>query len=79
MIENYNEKVFFSPGDLVTLKQALPCKPIMLVESVDKATMKAAGAKPMLFGITCIWFTDDKAIQSKRFNTKDLKHVERGD
>jgi len=73
------EKVFFTPGDVVTLKQNLPNKPIMMVKSVDKTSFRddrSTDSKPVLFGITCIWFTDSGEIQEKRFNTKDLVHYE---
>ena len=74
------EKVFFTPGDLVTLKQELPFKPIMMVKSVDKTSFRNGGSivdsKPVLFGITCSWFTTSLEYQEKRFNTKDLVHYE---
>ena len=77
--EEIMEKVFFTPGDVVTLKQDIPNKPTMIVKSVDKVTIRGRGgsgeAKPTLFGITCIWFTDQMDIQEYRFNTKDLIHI----
>lgn len=66
------EKVFFTAGDVVTLRQDVPNKPKMIVRSVDKVTVH--GEKPMLFGITCFWFTSTGEAQEKRFNTKDLVH-----
>jgi hypothetical protein len=69
------EKIFFTAGDVVTLRQNLPMKPTMVVKSVDK--MQAQGEKPMLFGITCFWFTTELEYQEKRFNTKDLLHTEK--
>ena len=66
------EKVFFTAGDVVTLRQDVPNKPLMVVRSIDKVTMQ--GEKPMLFGITCFWFTTTGEYQEKRFNTKDLVH-----
>ena len=74
-------KVFYMPGDVVTLKQAIPNKPMMIVKSVDKVTIRAKNdkdeaAKPTLFGITCFWFTSTGEYQETRFNTKDLIHVE---
>ncbi len=74
------DKVFFTPGDVVTLKQDLPNKPIMLVKTVDKTSFRDSDSsfkdnKPILFGITCLWFTATQEIQEKRFNTKDLIHV----
>jgi hypothetical protein len=67
------EKIFFTAGDIVTLRQEIPYVPIMVVRSVDKATVH--GEKPMLFGITCFWFTSSGEFQEKRFNTKDLVHI----
>lgn len=69
------EKVFFSPGEVVTLKQDLPNKPKMVVKSVDKEVMRTDGHRPMLFGITCMWFKTDGTLLSERFSTKDLMHV----
>lgn len=66
------EKVFFTAGDVVTLRQDVPNKPKMIVRSIDKVA--AHGEKPMLFGITCFWFTSTGEAQEKRFNTKDLVH-----
>ena len=68
-----DEKVFFTAGDVVTLRQSIPNVPTMIVRSVDKATVH--GEKPMLFGITCFWFTSLGEFQEKRFNTKDLVHI----
>lgn len=69
------EKIFFSAGDLVTLKQELPNKPVMLVQTVDKIPMKE-GDRVSLLGVTCIWFSVDHAMHKCRFNTKDIKKVE---
>lgn len=70
-----DEKVFFTPGEMVTLRQDLPMKPQMIVLSVDKSTFKEG--KTVLFGINCFWFTTTFEYQEKRFNTKDLIHVEK--
>lgn len=69
------EKVFFTAGDVVSLRQDVPNKPMMVVKSIDKVA--ALGEKPMLFGITCFWFTEIGEYQEKRFNTKDLVHEEK--
>lgn len=69
------EKIFFSAGELVTLKQELPNKPIMLVQAVDKMPMKE-GDRVSLLGVTCIWFSKDQVLQKSRFSTKDIKKVE---
>ena len=66
------EKVFFMEGDLVQLRQELPNKPIMLVQSVDKTVL---GEKPRLLGVTCIWYTTVGELQKHRYNTKDLEKV----
>ena len=72
------EKVFFNPGETVTLRQELPNRPEMVVESVEKSTMKVRDgiSKPILFGIKCIWFDSTGRLCEHRFNTKDLIHVE---
>jgi hypothetical protein len=71
------EKVYFTPGDVVVIKQEVPNKPIMVVGSVDKAVVRSGeGSKTTLFGISCFWFTTEGAIQEHRFNTKDLIHHE---
>lgn len=66
------DKVFFAVGDLVTLKQDLPNKPVMMVRSIDKSVL---GGEPKLIGVTCTWFTVSGEIQKGQFSTKDLKHV----
>lgn len=70
-----DSKVFFTPGDIVTLKQEIRNVPHMVVKSVDKAAVRG-GEKAMLFGITCFWFTTIGEFQERRFNTKDLIHSE---
>ena len=69
------EKVFFTPGDIVTLKQEIDPCPKMVVKSIDKAAIRG-GEKNMLFGVTCFWFTSKGEFQESRFNTKDLIHCE---
>lgn len=65
-----DSKVFFMPGDLVTLKQDIPNKPIMLV--VKKETYIYKKEDQSLKGIRCRWFTKDGVLQEEVFNTKDL-------
>lgn len=74
------DKVFFTPGEVVTLKQKIANTPEMIVKTVDKTSFRDSDSqfkenKPILFGITCFWFTDSMEYQEKRFNTKDLIHV----
>lgn len=60
------EKVFLSPGDVVTLKQKLLNSPFMLV------TGKLNAENGLLIGIKCVWFSEDKKLQMGVFSTKDL-------
>lgn len=71
-----NDKIYFLPGDLVTLKQELPNKPIMLVVKKETLTFrpdKDREEKEDFFkGIRCRWFTTTQELQESVFNTKDL-------
>lgn len=70
------DKVFFSPGDIVTIRQNIPNKPIMLVERKVNNIMKHDDEKDgILRGIRCRWFTNDGFLQEAIFNTKDLELV----
>ncbi len=69
------EKIYFMPGDVVTIKQDLPNKPVMIV--VKKQTtifkhLKDEDKDSVLIGIKCRWFTKDGALEEAIFNTKDL-------
>lgn len=64
------EKVFFLPGDLVTLRQDIPNKPVMLV--LKKVTRYYKSENPYLQGILCRWFTTNGEMQESIWNTKDL-------
>lgn len=68
---NDQEKIFFMPGDLVTLKQSLPNKPVMLVIKKESYTFRNKEITT-LRGIRCRWFTKDGNLQEAVFNTKDL-------
>lgn len=72
-----NEKIYFMPGDLVTLKQQLPNKPIMIVVKKETNVFKNTSTEfqPVLKGIKCRWFTKDGILQEAIFNTKDLLKV----
>lgn len=76
------EKVFFQPGDLVTLKQDIPNKPIMIVVKKETKTFKldtpADGKSTVEYfrGIRCRWFTTNGEFQEAVWNTKDLQKVE---
>lgn len=69
-----DEKTYFMPGDLVTIKQNLPNKPIMIV--VKKETYIYKKEDQSLKGIRCRWFTTDGTLQEEIWNTKDLIKLE---
>lgn len=68
------EIVFFNPGQLVTLRQELPNKPIMIVVKKETSLFKhkEEDKKNILRGIRCRWFTVSGELQEAVFNTKDL-------
>lgn len=66
------EKIFFMPGDIVTLKQDIPNKPVMLVIKKETCIFKHQEDNNILKGIKCMWFTKNGDIQEYIFNTKDL-------
>lgn len=69
------EKIYFMPGDIVTLKQDIPNKPVMLVLKVETSIFKHKTDKKdnnILKGIKCRWFTMDGQLQEAIYNTKDL-------
>lgn len=72
-----DEKIYFMPGELVTLKQDIPNKPTMIVVKKETIIFKNTGveAQSSLKGIKCRWFTKDGLIQEAIFNTKDLIKV----
>ena len=71
---NDNKDIFFSPGDVVMLKQDIAYKPLMIVKSIDK--ISETHEKPKLIGITCQWFNISMELQTARFSTKDLIHAD---
>ena len=73
------EKVFYLPGEVVTLRQDIPYKPKMIV--VKKETMTLRPSKDekrddYFIGIRCRWFSTEGVLQEAVFNTKDLLKVE---
>ena len=66
-------KIFFLPGDIVTLKQDIPNAPTMLVVRKETSMFKKEG--DVLRGIRCRWFTKDGLIQEAVFNTKDIVKI----
>lgn len=74
------EKIFLNPGEIVTLKQDIPNKPVMLVVKKETSVFKHNSKrlndkKPILIGIRCRWFTTTGELQEATFSTKDLIKV----
>lgn len=66
-----NDKTYFLPGDVVTLRQNIPNKPIMVVVKKETSFIKKEDNN-ILRGIRCRWFTSTGELQESTFNTKDL-------
>ena len=71
------EKIFLNPGEIVTLKQDIPNKPVMLVVKKETSVFKHDSKrlndkKPILIGIRCRWFTTTGELQEATFSTTDL-------
>lgn len=69
------EKVFFSPGQLVKLKQSLPNAPIMMVHRIERSIMRNTNGRDILKGVKVRWFTDNGFLQEAIFSTKDLELI----
>lgn len=71
------ESIFYKPGDLVTLKQEIPNKPLMIVIKKETSLFKnnMEDKKNVLKGIRCRWFTTTGQLQETIWNTKDLQLV----
>ncbi len=72
-----NEKIYFQPGDVVTIRQDIPNKPTMLVVQKETRQFKDGlnRQEDFLIGIKCRWFTIEGQLQEAIFNTKDLVMV----
>ena len=66
------DKMMFFPGDLVTLRQDLPNKPVMIVVRKESTIFRDENKTNSLRGIRCRWFTTSSEIQEAVWNTKDL-------
>ena len=69
------DKTLFFPGDLVTLRQELPNKPVMVVVRKESTIFRDENKANSLKGIRCRWFTTDNALQEAVWNTKDLIRI----
>ena len=75
----YNEldetRVYFNPGDIVTVRHDVENKPQMWVieKSVRSMYNKETNEKENIFlGIKCRWFDKNQVMQEGLFSTKDL-------
>ncbi len=71
-----DEKIYFSPGQRVILKQEIDYKPIMVVQKVERNIIRNREGNDLLRGIKCRWFTKDGFLQEAVFSTKDLKLID---
>lgn len=75
-----DDKIFLNPGEIVTLKQDIPNKPLMIVVRKETSVFKHDNKrlndkKPILIGIRCRWFTTTGQLQEATFSTKDLVKI----
>ena len=66
------DKTMFFPGDLVSLRQDLPNKPVMIVVRKESTIFRDENKNNNLKGIRCRWFTSNNELQEAVWNTKDL-------
>lgn len=66
------DKTMFLPGDLVTIRQELPNKPVMVVVRKESTIFRDENKTNNLRGIRCRWFTVNGELQEAIWNTKDL-------
>lgn len=67
-----DEKIYFVPGQRVTLRQDIPNKPVMLVYRVERSIIRNEDKNPLLKGVKVRWFTENGFLQEAVFSTKDL-------
>ena len=67
-----DEKIYFVPGQKVTLRQDIPNKPIMLVHRVERSIIRNEDKNALLKGVKVRWFTNNGFLQEAVFSTKDL-------
>ena len=70
------DKTMFFPGDLVTIRQELPNKPVMIVVRKESTIFRDENKTNSLKGIRCRWFATNNELQEAVWNTKDLIKVE---
>ena len=65
------DKIYFQPGEVVTLKQDIGNVPKMLVVKKVTTVFKNKDTD-VLIRIKCRWFNTDGVLQEAVFNSKDL-------
>ena len=68
------DKIYFQPGEVVTLKQDIGNVPKMLVVKKVTTVFKNKDTD-VLIGIKGRWFSTDGVMQEAIFNTKDLQKI----
>lgn len=75
-----NSKIYFMPGDIVTIRQEIPNKPKMVVVRKETTIFNSIHdgdqRESSLRGMKCRWFTGDGHMEEGIFNTKDLVKIE---
>jgi uncharacterized protein YodC (DUF2158 family) len=71
-----DDKIYFSPGQIVTLRQDIPNKPKMLVYRVERSIIRNEDKNALLKGVKVRWFTENGFLQEAVFSTKDLVLVD---
>lgn len=72
MVNENDEKIYFSPGQIVKMKQNIPNSPLMVVHRIERSIIRNTNGKDFLKGCRCRWFTKDGYLQEATFSTKDL-------
>ena len=67
-----DDKIYFVPGQRVTLRQDIPNKPVMWVYRVERSIIRNEDKNPLLKGVKVRWFTENGFLQEAVFSTKDL-------
>lgn len=70
------DKIYLRPGDLVTIRQDIPNKPVMIVVRKESTIFKDENKLNSLKGIRCRWFTVNNELQESVWNTKDLIKID---
>lgn len=71
------DNIYLNPGEIVTLRQDIPNKPLMVVVKKETSIFKhdRTNKRPILIGIRCRWFTSTGELQEAVFSTKDLVKI----